>query len=202
MIVASSVLTVPVDGITVKTNLLAAAALTTMFPEMADVNVPAVALRAYVPAMFSVRALNVATPLTAAAVRVLPEAKLAEPDFTAMVTDDVFVVTTFPNASVMDAFNAANLVPAVPVGGDVVMSNLLATAGLIVRLPLTPEVKVPCVALRVYVPAVLRVRLLNLAMPFIEVAVNVLPEAKLPGPVFTANVTVALFEVITLPYAS
>jgi hypothetical protein len=50
----------------------------------------------YVPAVFRMRLLNVATPFTALAVSVLPAVKPAGPEATAIVTVDVFDVTVFP----------------------------------------------------------------------------------------------------------
>ena len=79
--------------------MLAAAALIAMLPEVADVSDPSVALNVYVPAVFRMRLLNVATPFTAVAVSVLPAVKPAGPEATAIVTVDVFDVTVFSYAS-------------------------------------------------------------------------------------------------------
>ena len=67
-----------------------------MLPVMAEVSDGSVAVKMYVPAVFRVRLLNVATPLTADAVSVLPEVKPPGPDVTAIVTVEVFDVTVFP----------------------------------------------------------------------------------------------------------
>ena len=89
----------PEAGTEVNTTLLAAAALIAMLPVVADVSDPSVAVNVYVPDVFRMRLLNVATPVTAVAVSVLPAVKPAGPEATAIVTMDVFDVIVFPKAS-------------------------------------------------------------------------------------------------------
>ena len=97
VIVPSRLFTLPVEVVIVKTRLLAAAALITMFPAVAEVSVPALTLNVYVPAVFRVRLEKVATPYTAFAVSVLPEAKpLLGPLCKAIVTVEVSDVTVLP----------------------------------------------------------------------------------------------------------
>ena len=78
-------------------------------------------------------------------------------------------------------------------------ASLLTAPALIVILPVVAGVSDRSVAVNVYVPAVFRVRLLNVATPLIAVAVSVLPEAKPPGPLCTVIVTVEAFEVTVFP---
>ena len=73
---------------------------------------------------------------------------------------------------------------------------------LITMLPEVAEVSDPSVAVNVYVPAVFRMRLLNVANPFTAVAVSVLPAVKPAGPEATAIVTVDVFDVTVFSYAS
>jgi hypothetical protein len=86
-----------------RTNWLAAAGLTVILPEVALVSVPSVTLSVYVPAVSKTRLLNVATPLTAAALVVLPVVNPPGPLATAIVTVDVLPVITLPKASVTAA---------------------------------------------------------------------------------------------------
>ena len=81
-----------------------------------------------------------------------------------------------------------------PEAGTEVNATLLA---LIWTLPVVADVSVPSVALNVYVPAVFRTRLVNVATPFTAVAVSVLPEVKPApaGPEATAIVTVDVSDV-------
>ena len=76
-------------------------ALIWMLAVVAEVSDPSVALNVYVPAVFRMRLLKVATPFTAVAVSVLPPAKTAPegPVAMAIVTVDVFDVIVFPLAS-------------------------------------------------------------------------------------------------------
>ena len=72
---------------------------TTIFPETAGESVPSTALRVYVPALFSLRLVKVATPLTTATVVVLsdtnpPPAGLEE--FTEIAIEEESPVTIFP----------------------------------------------------------------------------------------------------------
>ena len=69
-------------------------------------------------------------------------------------------------------------------------------------LPVVAEVSAPAVTVKVYVPDVFRIRLLNVATPFTAFAVSVLPEVKPPGPLFTAIVTAEVFDVTKLAWAS
>ena len=89
----------PEAGTEVNTTLFAAAALITMLLVVAELSDPSVAVNVYVPGVFRMRLLNVATPFTAVAVSVLPPVKPAGPEATAIVTVDVFDVTVFPLAS-------------------------------------------------------------------------------------------------------
>ena len=86
--------------------------------------------------------------------------------------------------------------------GTEVSTTLLAAAALIVMLPVVAEVSDPSVTVKVYVPVVLRMRLLNVATPFTVVAVSVLPVVKPAGPEATAIVTVEVFEVTVFPEPS
>ena len=79
---------------------------------------------------------------------------------------------------------------------------MLAAPALITMLPVVAGVSDPSVALKVYVPTVVSLRLLNVATPFTAVAVSVLPAAKPPGPLCTAIVTVELFDITIFPLAS
>ena len=79
--------------------MLAAAGLIAMLTEVAEVSDPSVAFNAYVPDVFRMRLLNVATPFTAVAVSVLPAVKPAGPVAMAIVTVEVFDMTVFPLAS-------------------------------------------------------------------------------------------------------
>ena len=99
MIAVSAVPAVPEEEGAYNHNWLAAAALITMLPEVAEVSDPSVAVNVYVPDLSRMRLLNVATPFTAVAVSVLPAVKPAGPEITAIVTMDVFDVTVFPKAS-------------------------------------------------------------------------------------------------------
>ena len=64
--------------------------------------------------MSRTRLLNVATPLTAATLVVLPAVNPPGPLATAIVTVDVLLVTTLPNASSTATFVELSAVPAVP----------------------------------------------------------------------------------------
>jgi len=64
-------------------------------------------------------------------------------------------------------------VATVPAGGFVPAGGLIVVAVLMVKLVLVAEVRLGLLADRVYVPAVLTVRLLKVATPFCGVAVNV-----------------------------
>ena len=99
----------------------------------------------------------------------------------------------------MVAVNEASLLPTVPVVGTCARTTALAAPALITILPVVDENSVPSVTFNVYVPAVFRMRLLNVATPFTAVAVSVLPEVKPPGPLCTAIVTAEVFDVTTLP---
>ena len=101
----------------------------------------------------------------------------------------------------MVAVNEASLLPAVPAAGCAT-NTALAAPGLITILPVMAEVSAPHVAFNVYVPAVIRMSLLNVATPLTAVAVSVLPEVKPPGPLCIAIVTVEVSDVITLPLES
>ena len=83
----------PEAGTEVNATLLA---LIWMLAVVAEVSDPSVALNVYVPAVFRMRLLNVATPFTGVAVSVLPAVKPAGPEATAIVTAEVFDVTVFP----------------------------------------------------------------------------------------------------------
>ena len=99
----------------------------------------------------------------------------------------------------MVAVNGASLLPAVPAVGTCARVNEYAAAALITILPVIAEVSSPHVTFNVYVPAVFRVRLLNVAKPFTAVAGSVLQEVKPPGPLCTAIVTVEVSDVTALP---
>ena len=73
--------------------------------------------------MFSTRLLNVATPLTAATLVVLPAVNPPGPLATAIVTLDVSLVTTLPNASSTASCTVPSACPAVPVVGDCCSTN-------------------------------------------------------------------------------
>ena len=98
MIAVSAVPALPEEEGAYNHNWLAAPALITMLPEVAEVSDPSVAVNVYVPDLSRMRLLNVATPFTAATfTEVLPLAKL--PAERAIVTVEVFDVTVFPLAS-------------------------------------------------------------------------------------------------------
>ena len=101
--------------------------------------------------------------------------------------------------SLIATCKAVNEVPAVPVVGTCVNASLLAADALITMLPVVAGV-IPPVAMKVYVPDVFRVRVLNVATPFTALAVSVQPVARLVvGPLLTAIVTVEVFDVTKLP---
>ena len=81
------------------------------------------------------------------------------------------------------------------------MASLLAAAGLMVIALVVAPVREPSLTLRVYVPAVLKIRLLKLATPLTAATDVVLPLANPPGPLNTVTVTVDVFDVTVLPEA-
>ena len=68
--------------------------------------------------------------------------------------------------------------------------------------PDVAEANDPATAFNVYFPALASLTLLNFATPYTAFAVSVLPEVKPPGPLFTAIVTVEVFDVTKLAWAS
>ena len=98
----------------------------------------------------------------------------------------------------MVAVNEASLLPTVPVVGTCARTTALAAAALITILPVVAKVSDPSVALNVYVPAMFRMRLLNVATPLAAVAVT-WPKVKPLGPLCIAIVTAEVFDVTTLP---
>ena len=76
---------------------------------------------------------------------------------------------------------------------------MLAVAGLIAMLAVVAKVSPGAVAVKVYVPVVFRMRLLNVATPPDAGAVSMLPEVKPAGPVALAIVTVEVSDVTVFP---
>ena len=101
------------------------------------------------PALLIDRLLKVATPLTAAAVSVPPSVPL--PGFVprAIVTLEVFVVTTLPLASSTATWTAgAMLAPAAVLLGWALKTSLLAAAGVMLNAAEVAPLRLPSAAVR------------------------------------------------------
>jgi len=155
------------------------------------VNPGEAAINAYVPEVFRIKLEKVATPLTAftVSVPVTPEA------VELIVTGAVEVVTTLPLPSWIWAVVLKG-VPAVPFeGGPEVKTTLEGMPAPIVMLLLVAPVSPADAACSVYVPDVVRIRLVNAATPP-DAGTVVVPAT--PGAV-EVIVTGAVEEVTGLP---
>jgi len=146
-----------------------------------------------------VKALNVETPAVAATV-VVP---LTFAGVELMTTAAVEVVTTFPKASSTVAAvgaNGATLPPrALVAGGCVVNTSLAAGPGVIVTEPLVALVSPALAPVKVYVPTVVKIRLLKVALPLTAETVVVPPTLFVGAEVMAIE---AVELVTTFPSAS
>jgi len=183
---------VPVVGCEVMTNFVAAAPIT-ILELVAEVRPVEAAFSVKVPALGNVRLVNVAMPPEAFIVRV-PDTPPGDED---MVIAAVEVVTKLPLTSSTCTTTLPMGVPALPVVGAV-MASLVAVPPVIVMVELVALVRPVEAAVTMYEPAVLKIRLLKVATPFVAFML-VIPVTPLGDEV----IAMAAVEVVTvLPLAS
>jgi hypothetical protein len=191
------------EGLVVKTSLLAAPTVMMRSALTSLASVPEVAVSEYVPALSILQPAKVAAPATAALgfavhVRVAPAGVVM-----LRVTGAVLEVTVLPPASVTATTGwEPKATPPVELEGSVVKDRLVAEPVVMVKVALTSLVRVPEVAVSVYVPAPSTAQPAKVATPATAALGFAAHVRVAPAAVVRLRVTGALLRSTLWPWAS